>query len=319
MTLARLLLALSAFIGSAGAAFAQSPAPAAPIAPAALSAPAPPIAPDFPPPPPGVHWMRYARATEVQLRGVAAVVYVTPQSRPDIEVAVAHRGGVPGIELSARGRRLQIDGRLEREIGACRVEPNGAFQVQVGDNWLGADRLPTIYLRVPLEANISVAGAVQVRMQRGQSVRLNMSGCGDADLEGVDGAADITVAGDRPRVRLYDSGAAAIRIAGDGDILLGVVRESLAVSIAGDGDFVAAHVDGPTNIAITGDGEALVREGRAQPMSVTILGEGRVTHNGEADRLDVAIFGDGAVRVREVNGPVSRRIFGDGSVIVGGS
>jgi hypothetical protein len=300
-----LLLILAALSGAAGA-LAQTPS----------QAQRPPAA--FPSPPAGVEWRRYPRATEVRVRDMAAVIYVTPESRPDVAVAVAHRGGTPGIELSAHGRRLLIDGQLDADI-ACRVEEGGAFQAQIGESWRAAERLPAIYLRVPREAVLGASGATQIHMRRAQSVRLNMSGCGDADIEGADESADISLAGDHPRVRLYDAGAASIRIAGDGDVLLGVVRESLAVSIAGDGDFVAAHVDGPTNIAIAGDGQAVIREGRAAPMSVTILGEGRVVHNGAADRLDVAIFGEGQVRVRAVDGPVNRRVFGEGNVIVGGS
>jgi hypothetical protein len=307
------ILALAG-LSVAGAAMAQ-PAPAAPPAPVAREAPPAP----FPPLPPGIEWRRYPRATEVQVRDIAAVIYVTPESRPDVAVAVVHNGGVPAIELSGHGRRLLVNGRLDRQLGECRVEAGGSFQAQVGSTWLDADQLPEIYLRVPREAVINASGATQIHMRRAESARIAINGCGDADLEGVETSADISVAGDRPRVRLYDSGAAAIRIAGDGDILLGVVRESLAVSIAGDGDFVAAHVDGPTNIAITGDGTAVIREGRAEPMSVTILGDGRVTHNGEASRLDVAIFGEGDVRVRAVEGAVNRRVFGEGNVTVGGS
>lgn len=300
MNLPRFSILMAAVLACAATALAEEPA-AAP----------------FPPLPQGVDWMRYDRASEVQLRDIAAVVYVVPESRPDVAVAVVHRGGVPGIELSTHGRRLLVDGRLEHDIEACRVEPGGAFQVRLGSGWRSAETLPAIYLRVPLEAVISASGATRLEMRRGQSLRLALKGCGDADIEGVDGAADISLAGDRPSVRLYDSGAASIRVAGDGDILLGVVRESLAVSIAGSGDFVAAHVDGPTTVAIAGDGQAVIREGRAQPMSVTIMGEGSVVHNGEADRLDVAIFGEGDVRVRQVTGPVNRRVFGDGEIVIG--
>jgi hypothetical protein len=311
LSIGRISILILASLGVAGAALAQTPPPAAQEPPPAAAA--------FPPVPLGVEWRRYPRATEVQVRDVAAIIYVTPEARPDVAVAVVHRGGVPAIELSGHGRRLVVNGQLDRQLGECRVQAGETFQAEVGQTWLAADRLPAIYLRVPRETVISASGATQIHMRRAESARVSINGCGDADLEGVDGAADISVAGDRPRVRLYDSGAASIRIAGDGDILLGVVRESLAVSIAGDGDFVAAHVDGPTNIAITGDGQAVIREGRAQPMSVTILGDGRVTHNGEANRLDVAIFGEGDVRVRAVDGPVNRRVFGEGNVIVGGS
>lgn len=266
-----------------------------------------------------LNWRRYPNAREVQLRDVAALVVVTPELRADVAVAITNHGSLQTPELRSRGRRLQIDGRLRRQIGACRVVEGGGFEAEVNDAWHAGEHLPTIHLRVPRDAVIAARGATQLRMGRADSADIRLDGCGDADLEGVDGDADVSVSGDRPRVRLYDAGRASIRIAGDGDIVLGVVRRSLAVSIAGEGNVVAAHADGPTTIAIQGDGDVTVREGRAAPLSVAILGDGNVVHGGEADRLDVAIFGAGDVRVREVTGAVTRRVLGDGNVVIGGS
>ena len=116
----RFSLLLAAFLASAGAALAQTPPPAA--------APAPPA---------GVEWRRYPSAREVQIRDAAAIVYVMPESRPDVAVAVVPRGAGQGIALSAHGRRLRIDGRAS-DAGACRVEEGGAFAVQIGGAWVGA-------------------------------------------------------------------------------------------------------------------------------------------------------------------------------------
>ncbi len=267
-----------------------------------------------------LNWRRYPSARAVQLRDVAALVVVTPELRADVAVAISPRGALPELELHSRGRRLQIDGGLRRrQIGACRVLEGGGLEVQVNGAWLAGEHLPTIHLRVPRDAVIAVRGATQLRMGRADSADIRLDGCGDADLEGADGDADVSVSGDRPRVRLYDADRASVRIAGDGDIVLGVVRRSLAVSIAGEGNVVAAHADGPTTIAIQGDGDVNVREGRAAPLSVVILGDGNVVHNGSTDRLDVAIFGEGDVRVREVTGAVTKRVLGDGNVVIGGS
>lgn len=265
-----------------------------------------------------LNWRRYPNASAVRLRDVAALVLVTPELRADVAVAITHGGALPAPALRSTGRRLQIDGRLRRRIGACRVLQGGGFEAQVNGSWLGSEHLPTIHLRVPRDAVIAARGAAQMRMGRADSVDLRLDGCGDADLEGVEGNANVYVAGDRPSVRLYDADRASVRIAGDGAIVLGVVRRSLAVSIAGEGSVVAAHADGPTTIAIQGDGDVTVREGRAAPLSVVILGDGNVMHGGAAARLDVSIFGEGDVRVREVTGAVTRRVIGDGNVVVGG-
>jgi hypothetical protein len=253
----------------------------------------------------------------VQLRDVAAIVRVTPESRTDVAIAVTNSGPLPAPELRVSRNRLIVDGKLRRQIRSCRVGGAEGFEVETSRQGRVSDeRLPTIHLRVPEDAVVAANGAVRLRLAPAQSLRLRLDGCGDADLERVAGEADLALSG-APDVRLYEADSASVAVAGAGDVTLGVIHSGLTVSIAGVGDVIAARVDGPTNIAIQGAGDVVIRDGRATTLSVVVAGAGDVTHNGVAQRLDAAILGGGDVRVREVDGPVTRRILGGGDVVIG--
>lgn len=268
--------------------------------------------------PPNAQWMRYPRAVEVQVRDVAAIVRVTPQARPDVAVAIVNAGPLPTPTGHLSRNKLVLDGDLRRRVSTCRAIEGGGFEAFVeGRGWIGGDQLPVIYLRVPREAVIATSGAAQLHVARADTLDVAIEGCGDVDLEGASGAANVALSGAGPGVRLYDAGQTSVSVAGVGDVVLGVVREGLTVSIAGQGDVVAARVNGPTSVAIQGAGDVTIRDGHATTLSVVIAGSGDVTHNGYADRLDAAIFGGGDVRVARVDGPVSRRIFGGGDVQIG--
>lgn len=283
----------------------QVAAPAAPVAPAAPQAA-----------PQAAHWTRQA-ATEVHIRDLAGFVVVTPEDRTDVAVSVRNPGPLPAPELRLNRGRLNIDGKLRRQIRSCRVRDANGLEVQINRHGrLTAAQLPTIQLRVPRDVELTAGGAVRTRVGPSQSLMLRVDGCGDVDVERVAGAAEISVAG-APDVRLYEAERATISVAGAGDVTVGLVRSGLTVSIAGAGDLVAQRVDGPTSIAVQGAGDVVIRGGSASTLAVAIAGAGDVTHNGSAERLDAAIVGAGDVRVARVTGQVTRRVLGSGDVIVG--
>lgn len=261
-------------------------------------------------------WLRFQGAHELQLRDVAAVVRVVPEDRADVLVLVTHQGPLPTPELRQQRGRLIVDGGVRR-IESCRALENGGFEVRTRQHGrLQTAQLPRIELRVPRAVNLSAGGAVRLNVAgQAETVRARLGGCGDVEIEGARGSAEITVAGAQD-VRLYEAESARIVVAGAGDVVLGAVREGLTVSVAGSGDVTAAHVDGPTSLVIQGSGDITIREGRADPMSVTVAGSGDVVHNGEATRLDVTVVGAGDVRVRRVLGEINRRVIGSGEVVV---
>jgi hypothetical protein len=292
---ALVFLAVSAAFGDAAA----QASPAAPAEPASVAH----------------HWARYG-ATEVTIRDVAALVRVRPENRADVAVSIANPGQLPAPELRVSRGRLVIDGQLRRQIRSCRVHGADFEVVTSRQGRLHADQLPVIELRVPERAVVSAGGAVRLHLAPAETAEVSLSGCGDADIVSVAGAADISVSG-AGDLRLYEAGRADVRVAGAGDVIVGVVRSGLTVSIAGSGDLIAARADGPTNIALQGAGDVTIRDGRATTLSVAIAGAGDVTHNGSAERLDAVIVGGGDVRVRQVSGEVSRRVLGGGEVVVG--
>lgn len=259
---------------------------------------------------------RYERASEVQLRDVAAIVRVRPENRTDVAYAVINPGPLAAPRLRMSGRKLIVDGGLRRQIRSCNVH-NDVFSVQTSRNGvLRTPQLPVIELRVPQNAVISANGAVRMRVGAAQTATIAMSGCGDADIDRIANAGEIAVSGSAD-VRVADSGDLEAAVAGSGNVSAGLVRNGLTVSVAGSGDFVAARADGPTNIALQGSGDVTIRDGRATTLSIAIAGSGDVIHNGSAQRLDVAILGSGDVRVRRVDGEINRRVIGGGEVTVG--
>ena len=297
----------------AGPALAQTPPPVPPPTPV----PAVPHIAPLPRLPQPAQQFRFPRSTELRLRDLAAIVVVRPENRADIAVAIVNTGPLPAPEARSAGRRVTIDGKLRRRIEGCRASGD-RFQVSI--NRVGrvdSSQLPTVIVRTPQNVVISGGGAVRLHVGRAEDVTVRLEGCGQADLESVEGAADISASGDID-IRAYDTGEASVRVSGDGEVVLGVVREGLAASIAG-GDLTAARVDGDTNIAIQGDGDVTIRAGRADNLSVVIAGKGDFTHGGSAESLDAVIIGSGDVRVRRVDGEINRRIFGSGDVQVGGA
>lgn len=298
-------LILSAGLGvSAAAAQTPPPAPAEPAPPSAVVLTAP-------------SYSRYERASEVQLRDVAAFVRVRPENRPDVAIAFLNTGPLSAPQIRIAGRKLVIDGGMRRQIRSCAALPNGGFTVTTRRHGTLRDaELPVIELRVPQNVVLAASGAVRLHMAPSVTANVALDGCGDADLERIRDSADISTSG-APDVRIYDAGDLTAAMAGAGDITLGVVRNGLTVSIAGSGDFTAARADGPVSIAIQGSGDVTIRDGRATSMSVAIAGAGDVTHNGSAESLDAAIFGAGDVHVRAVSGAVNRRVIGAGEVTIG--
>lgn len=283
------------------------------------SAQTPPAAPAAPAPVLGLtaqNFARYERASEVQLRDVAAIVRVRPENRTDVAIAVINSGPLAAPRLRMSGRKLVIDGGLRRQIRSCNVH-NNIFSVQTARNGvLRTAELPTIELRVPQNAVVSANGAVRMRIGAAQSATISLAGCGDADIDRIADSGEVAVSGSSD-VRIADAGELEAAVAGSGNVSAGLVRNGLTVSVAGSGDFIGARVDGPTNIALQGSGDVTIRDGRATTLSIAIAGSGDVIHNGSAQRLDAAILGSGDIRVRRVDGEINRRVIGGGEVTVG--
>ncbi|HVY84225.1 MAG TPA: DUF2807 domain-containing protein [Caulobacterales bacterium] len=311
------IVALAFGLGLAGPVWAEQSRgaghPVAPVSPI----PAPPAHPAAPAPglPPQAYTSRVA-ASEIELRNLAAIVVISPQDRADMQVTVTNFNVLPNPQIRTAGRKLIIDGALDRRIQACGA--NGPFGVQVrGRGWVREGALPVIEIRTPQNVTLANGGAVRLHIGPAQNAHLALAGCGMTDVERVIGQTEASVAGGDMQFHLIDTGSASLRLAGSNDVTIGAVRSGLELSVAGSGDVTVIRADGPTNIAVQGSGDVDIRDGRATTLSIAIAGSGDVTHNGEAQRLDAAIVGSGDVRVRRVTGQVNRHVFGSGDVFVG--
>ena len=260
---------------------------------------------------------RFAAATEIQLRDVAAFVRVIPENRTDVAIGYVNVGVTPAPEYRVTRRRLIVDGKLRRQIRSCRVVGVDGLEVQTErQGRLSGDQLPVIEVRVPQNANVTASGAVRMWVGPAQAAHVRLDACGDAEIVRVEDKAEIAVTGSGD-LRLGNAGEAEVAIAGSGDVTLGEIHNGLNVSVAGSGDLTAARVDGPTSIAVQGSGDVTIRDGRATSLSVVIAGGGDITHGGSAQTLDAVILGGGDVRVRRVDGEINRSVLGGGEVVVG--
>lgn len=267
--------------------------------------------------PPAPRWQRYPRAQEVVLQNIAAYVRVRPEDRSDVAIIVRNQGPLPAPTLRSSGRRLVIDGRQRGRLRGCEVRGASGFEVEIArQGRLSGAQLPVIELRVPEDAEVRATGAIRMHVASAENAEVRLDGCGDVDIERVEGVAEVSIAHDAD-LRIGEVGDLIAALAGDGDINAGIVRDSLTVSVAGAGRFEAARADGPTNVVVQGSGGALIRSGAAEDMTVIINGAGQVTHSGSAETLDAFIVGRGIARVGAVEGEISRRVFGGGQVIIG--
>lgn len=107
---------------------------------------------------------------------------------------------------------------------------------------------------------------------------------------------------------------AAIGISGSGDIRLGKVDNNLSAEIAGSGSvqtgetagkvtadvrgsgkFTLDRVDGPMAIAIKGSGDVIVKSGTIDPLTVSIVGSGKVIIDGQVRSQSISRIGSGTV------------------------
>ncbi|ESQ83740.1 hypothetical protein AEAC466_12100 [Asticcacaulis sp. AC466] len=250
--------------------------------------------------------------TDVQLENMAARVVVTPENRADVELKVVYgKAQVPQIMVRTKGNTLVADGKLKGRGLNCKaggVNINGLGQVASAD-------LPTVYIKVPMDAKIAAGGATYGTVGASKSLEFSEGGCGSWQLASVSGKAEINIGGSGD-VSLVNSADAAVNIGGSGNFTAQSVN-ALEVNIGGNGDLFVNKLNGPLEVNIGGSGNVKVDSGVATSMEVNIAGSGDVRFGGEAKSLEVNIVGSGDVRVKSVTGNISRSIMGSGKVIVG--
>jgi hypothetical protein len=250
--------------------------------------------------------------TEVELKNMAARVVVLPENRADVDLKVVYGAAkVPVIMVSTKGSTLVADGKLKNNHLNCKaggVDIGGLGTVANGD-------LPTVYIKVPMDAKVSAGGATYGTIGASQSLEFSEGGCGNWQISNVAGKAEVNIGGSGD-VALAGSADAEVNIGGSGNFTATSIN-AVEANIGGNGDILANKVNGPVEINIGGSGNVKLDSGVASKMEVNIAGSGDVRFGGEAKSLEVNIVGSGDVRVKTVSGNISKSVMGSGNVIVG--
>ena len=253
----------------------------------------------------------------VKIKDAVARVVVIPEARGDVKVEFLTTNKSLPLEIRQNGANTVIDGglRMNRINGCNTVMGKRVVHVRgVGDvKW---EDIPQVVVRVPMDAEVSAAGAVFGNVGRSNHLELSNAGCGDWTVANVKGKFELNQAGSGD-TKAGSAGSAEINIAGSGDVKTQEIGGDLEVNIAGSGGVNTASVAGAIEANIAGSGDVTILGGRARSVDVNIMGSGDVDFGGVAEKVDVSVAGSGDVRIAKAEGPVSKSVAGSGDVIIG--
>lgn len=268
----------------------------------------------------------------IRLRHVAAFVSVITEDRTDVSVEIDNPGGAPMPSISSDDGRVIVDGQLRGRIEDCRED---GVELR-GYGFVANEQLPRITIRAPRALTIGVSGAGRTEIGETQSLDLDFSGCGVAQLAAVSGDLNIDLSGSG---EVRGAGALSLEadVAGSGEVEIGPIANGADVSIAGSGTVAINGLTGPLDVSGAGSGAVEVRGGDVtvatvdlagsgnvvisapvQSLEASIVGSGDVDVNAVVGEIDAEIAGSGNVTVQSVTGNVRKQIMGSGDVTVGG-
>ncbi|MBU6371752.1 MAG: DUF2807 domain-containing protein [Alphaproteobacteria bacterium] len=253
---------------------------------------------------------------DIDVRGAAALLTVTPEDRTDVEVVLVSAGKLPAVAVRQSGDRLILDGGLRRRVHRC--SSGSPFTVSVsGIGDLTEADLTRIEIKTPRTLKLGVSDGVRATVGPSNGAELSFAGCAGGVVGDVSGPLEINSAGSGDVIAGAAQSAKA-NIAGSGAVTLGAVAQGLEVSIAGSGSTRATSVTGPFEASIAGSGDVDVTSGAITTAKVSIAGSGDVTIAAPVTELDASIMGSGDVDVASVSGAVKRSVVGSGGVSIGG-
>lgn len=252
-------------------------------------------------------------ATEVELKDIAAKVVVTPENRSDVDLKVVYgKTNLPPIMVHTEGNRFIADGKLKHRGLDCKT--GNAVNVS-GVGLVGYADLPTVYIKVPMDAHVSGGGALFGTVGATNSLDFSHGGCGSWTVANVAGEAEVNIGGSGD-VTMGSAGDAQVNIGGSGSFKATTVKK-LEANIGGNGDINIDRVDGDASVNIGGSGNVAVSDGQVPNLDINIAGSGDVRFGGEAHDVSISIVGSGDVRIKKVTGSVDRSIMGSGNVMIG--
>ncbi|WP_031236895.1 GIN domain-containing protein [Asticcacaulis sp. AC460] len=250
-------------------------------------------------------------ATQVELKNMAAKVVVQPENRSDVQLKVVYgKAKVPTIMVHTKGDTFIADGKLKQRGVDCR----DGQSVQADGMQIANADLPTVYIKVPMDAKVSAGGATYGTIGSSSSLEFNHGGCGTWTV-GNTGRAEVNIGGSGD-VTLGSAGDAQVNIGGSGNFKATTIK-ALEANIGGNGDIVIGRVEGDTDVNIGGSGNVAIADGSSSRLEVNIAGSGDVRFGGTAGDVDISIVGSGDVRIKKVTGKVSRSVMGSGNIEIG--
>jgi len=256
------------------------------------------------------------QAAEVEVRDAVARVVVVPEARQDIRVDILSTNPSLPLQVRTDGDDVVVDGDLDRDIRSCRTRGGRPSVTVAGVGDVAYDDMPQVVIRTPLNADVSVGGAVFGSVGRSQSLTFANAGCGDWTIANVAGKLSLSQAGSGDLLG-GGAGETDLRVAGSGDLSLRQVRGPLQIDVAGSGDVKVAEVVGPLlQVRIAGSGDVHVAAGQVENFNATIAGSGDAKFGGESGALQGRIVGSGDIEARRVRGEIERSVIGSGAITV---
>lgn len=201
-----------------------------------------------------------------------------------------------GVEARVSGPQHRLDEVQVRMDGGRLViaqnRPRGRSSPQ------NEAEMISVSLTVPAGTGLTVAGFVGEGQVGDLKGPLLLDGIHNGRFRAGDvSTARLSIAGDADIAvgRVERDLTAEIR--GDGRIKAGAAAGKVEVKISGDGAVDLQRVDGSLAVAIRGSGDVSVKEGRVDPVGISIVGNGEVSVNGAVGQPAISRLGGGTITI----------------------
>jgi uncharacterized protein YaiE (UPF0345 family) len=191
----------------------------------------------------------------------------------------------------------------DRRIKVSLTVPTGTpldIDSIVGDVTIGDINGP---LKFELTAADAKIGAVT-------TAEIDAAGAGSIQIASVQGALNLDVAGSGD-VRVGNAGSVNVDIAGSGELTVGAIAGGLSVDIAGSGDVAIDSVSGPVDFSSAGSGDVVIKNGKATPLKISIMGSGSFDFGGEAVDPNISVAGSGEIKIKSYTGKLNTSGVGE--------
>lgn len=205
----------------------------------------------------------------------AARVIIIPEARQDMALTADPRLAIHPV-AGGGARVTGASSWLEQNLPWLWGYSCQATGVSRWGQTIPIKDLPTLTVRVPLDAEIVSMGAVYGQVGAAKALKLSASGCGTWRL--------------------------------------GPLSEALTVTQAGPGQVIASHVDGKLTATVDGAGTIVVGEGVVSAATLVMKGKGRIDDRGAVGMLNAQMKGSGLITVRLLAGQAKVAYDGDGDV-----